>query len=505
MSNAKYDARVVVKYILAFIALIVGMKYTDGAAFVVMVPCALAFLSGRNAEKLLFVVLVSIFTLVGNGFFMPKGLVYVITQRGLMVSLGAIMGLLIFGRRNSPLLKPVLWIVPYLVFIALVSLFGWSPLISYLKLALFSFVFLGVYAATNRAIVSNLDVRKFRSMFLAVASVILIGSVLVIPLGGVGYMGAEEMLKNPGVKSLFKGMANHSQALGPLVAFLGILLFSDWIFSIQKMDKFYAVLMLCVPVLLIKTASRTAMGAFLMGLVFVTFYFMRSRGVRIQWRSRVSGLVMTGFFVAVLAVLLIPAARERVARFVVKYNTEGRKVSVSSEDVLNTRQHKIDECLLNWKASPTIGNGFQVSENMRNFRATSLKQVLTAPVEKSTWVFAVLEEGGVVGEFLFVVFILACTTTLIRRKAYIGASCFVTMVAINLGEFTIFSMSGVGGSFWALTFTALVMDSQRLKAEEEDRMRASAANSMFASPVDEHDGMWASVGHVGCMGCVNRI
>lgn len=466
MLNSMYDKKTILLYVLAFGAIMLGMKFTDGAAFAILIPCALGFLAGRHPEKLIFVILVSILTLIGNPYFMPKGIVYAVCQRGLMMALGGLMMVQIFGRRNAPQLTPVLWMLPYLVYMACVSFVGWSPLISYLKLMLFSFIFIGIYAAANRAIVGQMDVRKFRSMFLAVSCVMLIGSVLVLPLGGIGYMGAEEVLKDPTLRSLFKGMTNHSQALGPITAFFGILVFADWLFSIQRMDKLYAVLMLCVPILLIKTASRTAMGAFLAGCLFLFFYFMRSRKIRIPWRGKVSQLAMGVGGLALIAVLLVPAARNRVAKFVLKYHTEGTQVSLNTEDILYTRQGKIDECLRNWRQSPHIGNGFQVSEEMKGFRASSLKQVLTAPVEKSTWIVAILEEGGWIGEALFVFYVIVCLALLVRRRAYIGATCFATMVVINLGEFTIFSMSGSGGSIWGLTFVAIILDTQRIKAED---------------------------------------
>lgn len=464
--NPFYDKKLILKYIMAFVAVMVGMKYTNGAAFVVLVPFAFGYLSGRNPEKLIFIILVSILTLIGNTYFMPKGIVYAVAQRGLMMSLGILMSLQIFGRRNSPQLTPVLWMAPYLVYIAGVSLVGWSPIISYLKLTLFSFIFIGMYAATNRAILSQMDVRKFRSMFLAVACVMVIGSLLVMPLGGIGYMTAAEALRDPTVVSLFRGMTNHSQALGPAVAFFGVLILADWLFSIQKMDKLYAGLLFCVPILLFKTSSRTAMGTFLAGVLIILFFFLKSRKIRIPWRGTVSQVVAGIVILGGLTVLAVPSVRERAVRFIMKYGTDRRRVTLTTGDVLSSRQGKIESCLRNWRESPAIGNGFQVSEDMKKFRANSLKDILSAPVEKSTWVFAVLEEGGIFGELIFVFYIFICTALLVSRRAYIGATSFLTLIIVNLGEFTVFSMSGIGGTFWGLTFVAIILDTQRIKVEE---------------------------------------
>ena len=460
--NPYYDVKSLLRYLFAFLALIVGMRFTNGAAFAVLIPIAYWNLSGKNPEKLMFIIFVSVLTLLGNPYFMPKGLIYAVSQRALMASLGGLMMVQIFGRKNSPLLTPLLWILPYLLFMACTSMKGWSPIISYLKLTLFTFVFFGIYASANRAIGSSMNASKFRSMYLAVMCVMIFGSVLVIPLGGIGYMGGDEVLKNPNLMSLFRGMTNHSQALGVFAAGLGVLIFADWLFSIQRFDKLYAALMFCIPILLYKSASRTAMGTFVGGCLFLFMIFMKTRNIRISWHSKVTQAFTASLVLMFLVVLAIPSVRDKVARFILKYGTEGRsKVTLNTEDILSSRQHKIDECLRNWHTSPTIGNGFQVSEDMKGFSAQSFTQILSAPVEKSTWIFAILEEGGVIGETLFVLYVLICVALLNKRKAYIGVTIFVIFIISNLGEFTIFSMSGGGGTYWTLVFIALILDSNR--------------------------------------------
>ena len=108
---------------------------------------------------------------------------------------------------------------------------------------------------------------------------------------------------------------------------------------------------------------------------------------------------------------------------------------------------------------------------MKNLRIKDGKQLLTAPIEKGVWVTAVLEEGGVIGWIIFVVFLMACIYKSIRRGAYIGASCLFLCVLTNLGEFTFFSMSYTGGFTWAMVFVGLALDIRKMKDENEAMMR----------------------------------
>jgi len=93
--------------------------------------------------------------------------------------------------------------------------------------------------------------------------------------------------------------------------------------------------------------------------------------------------------------------------------------------------------------------------------------ILSAPIEKGVWVTAILEEGGIIGWIIFVMFLCACITKSIRRRAYIGASCLFVFTITNLGEFTFFSMSYAGGFCWAMVFVGLALDLRKMEDENE--------------------------------------
>jgi len=86
-------------------------------------------------------------------------------------------------------------------------------------------------------------------------------------------------------------------------------------------------------------------------------------------------------------------------------------------------------------------------------------------------VTAILEEGGVIGWSIFVVFLLACIVKSIKRRAYIGASCLFVFMMTNLGEFSFFSMSYTGGFAWAMIFVGIALDLRKMGDENAEIRR----------------------------------
>lgn len=465
-----YDKKFFVKCLIGLVAMVALMKVTGGAGFAVMLPLLLWASFQNKPEILLFLLVMTISMLIGNSNLMPKGAVFGYAQRASMILLALVMVTQIAGRRNSLQTKPFLWLIPYLLWMVISSTVGWCPFISYLKLFLFSMIFFAYYGIANVVATSRRnDFAKLRSAFLALATFFIFGSMALLPFPGIAQLSNEivqEILRSGGkLPSLFTGMTFHSQALGPVCAMLGVALFADLVFGIKRPDKLYVALLLCVPVLIWKTSSRTALGSFVIGLLFCLYLAFGTRLLSSVWRQKVVSTMMGFFVCAMVAVLVIPSARNRVAEFLLKYNTRDTKLShVRTDDVLRTRQGKWEEGIFYFKQSPIVGNGFQVSQGMRHLKPSL--NVLSAPVEKSIWVSAILEEGGVVGFILFSIFSVIVFFALKRRRAYIGLSLYVVMLLTNLGEFTIFSMSGVGGFSWALVFIGVMLDSKRIISED---------------------------------------
>lgn len=470
-TNTVYDKKWLVWGLIGIVAMCGAMKATGGAGFVLILPLILAAFGKNRTELMLYSLLMTAVITMTNSFFAPKDMVFSVAARAVYLLVGTVLTLQLVGQRNSRLMTPLLSILAYIVYMAIVSSVGWQPIISYLKIVLFLVVFLAFYSTAN-ASASRGGVRPecVRGVILSFVCFIVFGSLALIPFPGIGKLGAAEAVEmglEVSSLGLFKGITLQPQALGPMIAAMGTLLFADTLFSVRRWDKLYVALLLGVPVLIYYTGSRTAMGTWLAGMCFVGFLFMnaQTRVVGARWKQRaLSLLTILGVLVGV-TLFSTPQMREYVARFALKYVSEESELNVSYESVTATRQGLIDSAMDNFRESPWIGNGFQVSRMQSEMQIVSWKQLLSAPIEKGVWVTAVLEEGGLFGMALFVVFILVSFAAMLARQAFVGASCLLVMLVANLGEFTIFSMSGIGGVMWALVFAGLTLDAQRLRQQ----------------------------------------
>lgn len=465
-ANKFYDKRFLYKslgYIFVFVVL---MKLSSGAGFALAIPFAFAAAIRRKPESLMFWILLASVTVLGNYNFMPKGSIYAISNRLLLCGLGVYGGLLFLSETKSKYVTPLLGIFGYLIYAFIPSMGGWAPMVSYLKITMFSLIYMTlIYSANNTIQSKRVDFTKVRSVFLAFAIFILFGSVALLPFPGWASLDAEAIKRGgDSITSLFTGVLNHSQALGPVACALGVFLLGDLMFSIQKPDKLYIALFLSCPVLLYKTSSRTAMGSFLVGCMFLSFFFMQARGIKQTWKSKVVSIALAVGIVGSISVLAIPAMRNQVIKFANKsYSHKAGDQGFNMEQALATRSFLVERQIENIKKKLAIGWGFQVSEEIGLKAAHSTGLILTAPIEKGVWITALLEEGGVIGFIIYVTYFIVAMCILLVRKVYIGAALLFMFHISCLGEFSMFSMSSEGGIWYTLIFMSIVFDAQRLK------------------------------------------
>lgn len=461
--NEAYDRKRLIKSVIALVVFIFFCMGTKGMGFAILIPLAIGYMCMGKNQSLMTIFFISMVSVCLNNFFMPKSLIMAISQKVLLLMIAGVVMLQVFGRKNPIEITPLLSLMPYLLFMAATAQVGWAPIISYLKLILFAFGFFAFYGVATKLANGRMDTGQLRVMMLSIAIFIVFGSILTLPFPSIGYMGMSEVEERQinEVVSLFKGVTCHSQALGPIVGMLGTMIFADWVFSVQKKDWLYAALFICCPILIYMTSSRTAMGSFLAGLCFVAYFATKSKFVKRSIRSNVIMIAIALVMVIAVGLLSSSVMRGKFVNFITKSRSGDQ--TLSTEDITSTRQGKWDECIYNWKNSPIIGNGFQVTEEQKYKKIDGVKDVLSAPIEKSTWIYAILEEGGIVGMILFCSFVLISLTLMIGRKAYISAALLFQFLVINLGEFGFFAMSAEGGMFWCMVFIGAIFDHIRNK------------------------------------------
>lgn len=466
--SEEYNKKALYKCLALVVGGALAMKVSGGAAVLAIVPVCLSLLFGKRMDWLFFWLFFLIVATLGNPNFFPKTVVFFSVERALLISITFLMMGWICGKRHSPICRPLLGILPYLFWEALISLQGFQPVVSYLKLFLFVTIYMAYYSVANAVIqAGRYNTKLMRSMLMAYMLFLVGGSFVLLGFPGLSQMSAktvEDAIRMLETKSLFMGMMNHSQAFGPLIAALGVLILGDLIFAIKKFDPFYTMMMAMLPILIWRTSSRTAMGTFVAGASVELFLFMRSRGLKIQWKSKIVTLASIGVLVLAIGIAAIPSWRESAMQYIFKTTSAAdiKQIDTSFESLTSSRQGLVDIAMHNFRQKPLLGNGFQVSEDMVHAHFNGFKDYLSAPIEKGVWIYAVLEEGGIVGMMLFAGFLIIAFFQSVHNKAYITASMLVCGAAMNMGEFAYFSMSYTGGFLWVLTFAAVVMDAQRL-------------------------------------------
>ena len=463
-----YDRKYLVQCLLSF-ALVFGlMKGTGGAGFGVAALFVIYGLLNRKLELLFFWLLVAICAIIINPNVVTKGGIFALEQRGLMVSLGLCMAAQMLSSASHRVMKPYLGMFAYLAVALFSSFQGWCPQISLMKLFLFFLIYCAYFGVTNQVGMSNrVSTRKIRSVMLSVAILFTFGSIALVPFPGLSQLKGDEVKNAVEFTSLFMGMTNHSQCLGPTISSIAVVVFADLLFSIKKWDPLYLLILACCPYLIYMTSSRTGMGAFILGMMFVVYVFMLARGVGSRWKQKAMSAIMLAGVVLLGVVVAMPGFREGAAKFALK--TAGKGTKVTKEGMMSSRQGLIDKALYWFRQSPLIGNGFQVSANMEGMKVSIFQ--LSAPIEKGVWVTAVLEETGVIGWLVFVSFLTSAIILSVKRKAYTGASCLFVCTLTNLGEFTFFSMSYTGGFTWGMVFVGLALDLRKLKDVQAEKRR----------------------------------
>lgn len=476
MFSLLYDRKYLFKCILSMAFLFGLMKVTGGSGFVIVVPIVLWALLAHKTETLFFWLLMAVCAIIVNGYVIPKNAVFAWTQRSLMLGLGVCMAVNVMAYPKHMVMKPYLGIMLYIGFMFFSSAQGWCPIISYLKLVLFVVIYFSYFGVANQVGINpTVSSKRVRSVMLAVSLFFVLGSIALVPFPGLSQLKHEDFVDSPFTVSLFMGMTNHSQCLGPVVSSISVVVFADLLFSIKKWDPLYLLILLCCPYLVYKTTSRTGIGAYVLGMMFVVYLFMRARGVGSRWKSRAMTAIMLVVLGLAFAAACLPGVQKSIRKVLLKSSDS---TTVTTEAVLNTRQALIDKSLYYFRKKPLMGNGFQVSEKMSGLKIKGITSVLSAPVEKGVWVSAVLEEGGIVGWVLFTGFLFVCITISIKRRAYTGASCLFLCTLVNLGEFTFFSMSYTGGFVWAMVFVGLALDVRKMKDENDALMHEMMMREM---------------------------
>lgn len=464
MNNEYYKQSL--RTLATFCLYLVLVRFSQGAFLGAMTLMGVIWAFNSKIGKALSIYVMIMFMVSINPNILPKnGALYTFGLRfgPLLIGLAlAIRGISIQNRRRLPLGM----MLAYLLIAVVSSIDGWAPQISYFKIVNFAVFFMGIWLGTQSLEYDCEGIMSLRSTFLALSVFLILGSILVMPFPAISTLSGLKQAQNVGdiallnqmlieaaeggEMSLFCGVTMQSQALSPMLACsLGWLL-CDLLFIEERFRWPHIILIVLAIPLLYKTRSRVALFTLLSALLLVYYYLpghMRLRPIARRWLG--SMLMLFGVLLVLLAAVseIHSDAMSRWLRKIDDVETDRRSLS---EAITASRQGLIEECMADFRRNPLFGSGFQVSWLTAEYARTQGGIVLSSPIEKGILPIMVLGETGIVGEIVFIAFLISFFSASGRRHLYLSIAMMSLLLVTNLGEATFFSPGGVGGTLWIM-------------------------------------------------------
>lgn len=465
-----YSRAQVVYFLFIFLGAVFALKLSEFSIYLFGFILLYAAFHRKLELPYLLLMLLSSLSVI-NEVLVTKGFNFYLVTRGTLFVLAMIMTIRRGGKKDVWYMSPFYWLFFYVLYMMVVSLQGWAPMISELKAVLFIVFLTALTQTVSAANQSGFDIRHIRAGLLAVASFYIFGSIAVLPFPEIGRSMVIQFNLTE-AKGLYNGLTWHSQTLGPLIALMNALLLTDYLCNLKKRDWLYLSLFAAIPILVYLSSSRTAFLGYLLSILSALFFFSREKQITQAKKSKALVGIVGLFMLAGVFIIAKPGVFLQLEAFLRKTSDVQTMDTGSSltESLTKSRMGLVEMGIYNFKQSPWIGNGFQVSEEMQALDGGSTGLILTAPIEKGVLPVMVLEEGGIIGAFIFLAFIISVYAKFMRLRFTCFLSTFSTFLMLNSGEATFFSTSGTGGVLWMFCFTGLLMDIYRYRNTLQVRM-----------------------------------
>ena len=279
------------KMLLFTVAMILLCRFTKGYFGIVMVAmgigCAAA---NRLGWSLVYFAILPFFVVLNAGILPKSTVAFAYALRFGPLIMGLVLAFHGMSRKGRHRL-PFIYMAPFLIAALLSVLDSWAPSISLMKWVNFVVFLTGIWFGTQNLQHRVEDVFILRSFFLALACLLVFGSIVVIPFPAISYAtslsyalaegGAEyaqEVFKQmdaEGAKSLFCGITNHSQAFAPVLVGIFGWVVCDMLFVERRFRWLHVALIVASFPLLYMTRSRVALVSLLFTLCIICFYVVR--------------------------------------------------------------------------------------------------------------------------------------------------------------------------------------------------------------------------------------
>ena len=427
---------------------------------------ALCAFTSHIGWALVFFVMMPFFAIVNPAIIGNQSSLYGVAVRLGPLLIGLILAFLGASRQGRHRL-PFIGIVPFLMVAAISSVDGWAPSISYLKLVNFIVFLFGIWYGTQNLQQRPKDVLLLRSFFLAMACILVFGSVLTIAVPSVGYATSLRLALGEGgaalanevfrqkqadsMMTLFCGITNHSQALSPLLALTVGWTLCDMLLLERRFRWLHLAIIVCALPLAYLTRSRVGLVSLISAIVAGVFYAARKVDLPVRVKAHLYSGLWLGVGMLLLGVIVIQLKGGHISQWIRKTSDVSGDRRSLGEALTSSRFGLMDYSMYEFRRNPLLGSGFQVAEYTPDFVREHKGFLLTAPIEKGVVPVMVLGETGILGELCFLIFLASFYGTCARRKYIVTSALFTVFFVTNLAEATMFSPGGIGGILWMIS------------------------------------------------------
>jgi hypothetical protein len=340
---------------------------------------------------------------------------------------------------GMPVPRAFWWLATLVVTLVLFAVtVSWLPTVSLFKSVSF---FLGVGTALVALHRTRHLADYWQSLLLTLSVFVILGS---IPLY---YLKVYGFARN-GVG--FQGLLTHPQTYGPITAVLtayvtGLVVFDrkrSWILLLTMMAGWGGVYY---------SQSRTGMLALVLSGVLVgglALFKPRTWLPRFRQAMTLPTLTVGVLALGAFGVLYGPRLSEGLVSFLLK-DEAAQDITSALEE---SRSVLVERSMENFRAAPLTGIGLGVPSDLENatIEYGPLGVPISASVEKGFQPAAVLEETGIVGAALLVLFLIVLLAPVVRRGTMPLAWMTFAVLLVNMGEAILFAIGGNGLFVWIL-------------------------------------------------------
>lgn len=460
MDFDRQQVRSVMRQAMWIVGVILASRLTRNYAVLVVAAMGVIWAMRRKVGKALVVFLLLSALPMVNPFLMPRYGHFAIMAR--LTSLMMSFALLASAHTMRPRHRIPLGMLMAFMAVATVSSFGgYAPGVSFMKIINFMAFIFAFYIGTQDIDMDPADVKVLKDTIMALVLLLVYGSLLLrIVAPGASYVGGwSAMYDAYGVRrefqvhgeSLFCGVTVQSQALGPLLASCFGWVLCDLFRTNPRNKRLHWLVLAPIPVLLSMTRSRASLLTFIIAVLAAQHFCLSGKAME---HLRRTVRKMRTYAIAILVILSVAGMigemrNGAITRWMRKTNKVEEDERSLSDALTASRAGLVEKSMADFRKNRMWGMGFQVDE-VTAAKTGGKGLVFSASIEKGVLPTMILGETGIVGAFVFVIFLFSFFSTCSRKGYKSTAALFCVLLASNMGEATFFSPSGLGGILWVV-------------------------------------------------------